>query len=296
MPSEANLVVIQSTDEARSATKSQERDVIFPQLSQKQMAKDDIYDGFKKWRVWLMLAYQDIKLRYHRSVIGPFWITLSMAITVYSMGFLYSHLFHIELSHYYPFLVSSMLSWSLISTAINELTETFMSSNSLIKQIKLPYSLYIHRVITRNLIIFFHNMIVMIPIFIIFHATAKITFNTLLLIPGLCFIYINGLCYGLTLGILGARYRDISQIIKSLIQVIFFVTPVMWNASVIPLKYHYLLYLNPFYSFLELIRAPIQGNAPLVANYLIVTVVTLIGLMISSFMFTRYRARIIYWL
>src|SRR3989338_10164686 len=97
--------------------------VFFPQISQKQLAWDDFKESLQHWRIWLMLAYQDIKLRYRRSVLGPFWITISMAVTVYSMGFLYSHLFHIELSQYYPFVVASMLAWSLISSVIIEMTD-----------------------------------------------------------------------------------------------------------------------------------------------------------------------------
>src|SRR5690348_10368802 len=127
------------------------------QSSHYALAVRDIRDGLKKWNVWLMLAYQDVKLRYRRSVLGPFWITLSMAITVYSMGYLYGHLFHTNLQIYFPFLVSGMLSWALVSSQISDLTEAFSGSESLIKQIKLPYSLYIHRVAMRNIIIFFHN-------------------------------------------------------------------------------------------------------------------------------------------
>src|SRR5579872_3606477 len=120
----------------------------------RRLAFKDILDGLSKWRVWLMLAYQDIKLRYRRSILGPFWITLSMAITVYSMGYLYSHLFHMDLKNYFPFLVGGMLAWGFISNTITELVETLTQEESRIKQIKLPYCLYINKVIARNFLIF----------------------------------------------------------------------------------------------------------------------------------------------
>src|SRR5436190_24289563 len=82
--------------------------------NQQQLAWEDLTVGTKKWRIWLTLAYQDIKLRYRRSVLGPFWLTISMAVTVYSMGFLYAHLFHTDLQQYYPFLVAGMLCWTMI--------------------------------------------------------------------------------------------------------------------------------------------------------------------------------------
>src|SRR3989338_7014101 len=111
--------------------------IFFPQISKKQLAWDDFKESLQHWRIWLMLAYQDIKLRYRRSVLGPFWITISMAITVYTMGFLYGHLFRSELQTYYPFLVSGMLAWAVISSIVLELTEGFILSEALMKQIKL---------------------------------------------------------------------------------------------------------------------------------------------------------------
>lgn len=264
--------------------------------NQAYLARQDIKQGILNWRIWLMLAYQDIKLRYRRSVLGPFWITISMAITVYSMGFLYAHLFHTDMKQYYPFLVAGMLSWSLISNVIIDLTEAFVSGDGLIKQIKLPYSLYIHRIAARHLIVFFHNLLVMLPIFIIFHADVKINFATLTLIPNLLLTYINTISFGLILAMIGARYRDVTQIIKSLIQVAFFITPVMWNPIVLPTQYQAFLIFNPFYIFVELLRAPLTGQCNSMLIYAIALFITLLGMTICALMFKRYRARIIYWL
>lgn len=275
---------------------SSENRSAFPKPNQTLLALKDIRDGLLKWPIWLMLAYQDVKLRYRRSVLGPFWITISMAITVYSMGYLYSHLFHSDLQTYFPFLVAGMLSWSLISSAISDLTDTFVLSDGLIKQIKLPYTLYIHRVATRNMIIFFHNIIVIIPILIIFHHVAKVNGYTLLLIPDLLLFYLNALCYGIILAIIGARYRDVSQIIKSLIQVAFFLTPIMWNPNILPEKDQHLVLLNPFYSMIEIIRAPMLGTTPSLPILAIVSLITATGMIVSFVMLKKYRARIVYWL
>lgn len=250
-------------------------DVVFPQITMRQKALDDLKEGFVKWRIWLMLAYQDIKLRYRRSVLGPFWLTISMGITVYSMGFLYAKLFHVELQRYYPFLVGGMLSWSLISTILTEVTDGLTAADGFIKQIKMPYSLYIHRIAARNVLIFFHNILVIIPILIIFHQYAKINFNSLLLFPGLAILYFNCICYGLIIAMIGARYRDISQMIKSLVSVIFFITPVMWSPEALGRRHYYLVDLNPFYAFIELIRSPLLGHLPTLNNLLVVSVVTL---------------------
>ncbi len=274
----------------------QEKSISSPKKSNKTLAFYDFKDGLIKWRIWFLLAYQDIRLRYRRSILGPFWLTLSMAITVYSMGFLYGHLFHIELKDYFPYLVAGMLAWSLISMSLNDLTDTFISYESLLKEIKLPYTLHIQRIAVRNMLIFFHNMIVMLPIYVLFHESAHLNVHTLFLLPCLFLIYINAVFFGLLLAMIAARYRDISQLIKNLIQVVFFITPVMWNPSVLPANKLFFVWGNPIYPFVEMIRAPLLGNLPafsIIATSLGITVLTII---FSFIIFTRYRSRIIYWL
>lgn len=260
-----------------------------------RLALLDLKNGLLKWRIWYLLANQDIKLRYRRSTLGPFWLTLSMAITIYSMGFLYGHLFHMDLQNYFPFLTAGMLTWTLISIVITELTEGFTLAEGLIKQIKLPYTLYIHRVIWRNILIFFHNSLVIIPILIIFHHTAKIDLNTLLLIPGLMIIYLNAFFYGTALAMIGARFRDIAQIVKSLLQVIFFMTPVMWSPTILPQRYQVIATLNPFYAFVDILRSPLIGLRPAMDSLLMVLLITSIGILFFYWLFPRYRSRIIYW-
>lgn len=273
-----------------------ETDIGMTRPNQKQLALYDLIDGVKKWRIWLLLAYHDIKLRYRRSILGPFWITLSMAITVYSMGYLYGHLFRIPIAEYFPYLVSGMLAWSLISNTLNELVDTFSLSEIMLKQLKLPYSLYVHRIAARNIIIFLHNLLVIVPILIIFHQTIKVDWHLLMLIPNLFIIYVNAICYGIILAMLGARYRDIPQVIKSLITVVFFITPIMWKLDILPPQKRFIVFLNPFYSFVELIRAPLVGYLPSLLNIGMVLMVTFIGLISSYVLFTARRVRIIYWL
>lgn len=271
-------------------------EVVFPTISQKQLAWEDLASGLFNWRIWSMLAYQDIKLRYRRSVLGPFWLTLSMAITVYSMGYLYSHLFHIQLGEYFPYLVAGMLGWSLISTTVTDMVEAFSINDSMLKQIKLPYSLYVHRVATRNILIFFHNLLVFVPVVVIFHDQVHLGINLLLLIPGLLIIYLNSITYGLVFAMIGARYRDISQLIKSLIQVIFFVTPIMWKPTILPPDKQFIAFLNPVYALLELIRAPLIGYSLTPMNIFMIVLISLFGLVASYYLFVSRRARIIYWL
>lgn len=291
------LTISSSQTETFSAnSQHEERDIIFLPTDSKKLSWLDLKEGLQTWQIWTILASQDIKLRYKRSVLGPLWITLSMAVMVYSMGFIYSQLFKADIQQYYPFLVAGMISWTFLSSLILDFSEGFLGGHGLIKQIKLPYSLHIHRIIARNLLILFHNLIIMIPVFVIFHKGAPINLHTLFLIPALAIIYLSSLFFGLAIAMICARYRDIAPLIKSTMQVIFFITPVMWSPGDLIGRQHLIVDLNPLYAYLELIREPLLGNLPSLSNVIVVLGTTLAGFLLSFYLLTHYRKRIIYWL
>lgn len=259
-----------------------------------QLAMKDIQNGLINWPIWLLISWQDIRLRYRRSSLGPFWITISMAISIYTMGFLYGHLFKMDLKDYYPFLAMGMLSWNFLYLLITDGTNAFIESENYLKQMKLDYSIFVLRIVSRALIIFLHNIIVIVPIIIFFHV--KLTWLTLLIFPGLLALLFNGFCYGMILAMIGARYRDVSQIIVSLMQVAFFLTPIMWNPVVLPHQYQFVVELNPFAQFVDLLRNPMLGQAPSHYTLGFVLAISIIGFVIMLTLFAKVRKRIIYWL
>lgn len=254
----------------------------------------DFWGAIQLWRIWVLLGWQDIQLRYRRSMLGPFWLTLSIFITIYSMGFLYGHLFKMDLKSYFPYLATGLLSWTLISTLIVEGTDVFVNSDTYIKQIKLPLFCFIFRAIFRNIIIFLHNILAFIPLMLIYDV--PLNSKILLVIPGLLLIGINATCYGTILAIIGSRFRDIAQIIASLVQVAFFLTPIMWVPSLLPERYQYTVHFNPLAQFVDLIRNPLLGQAISVDTLGVVGISTVIGIVLATILFGKYRSRIVYWL
>ena len=83
-------------------------------------ARTDLVDGFRRRELWLHLGWQDIKQRYRRSVLGPFWITIATGTTAVAMGGLYSKLFHLDLSVHLPYVTLGLIIWNLINAAILE--------------------------------------------------------------------------------------------------------------------------------------------------------------------------------
>lgn len=252
---------------------------------------DDVWQGLQRWELWAVLGWHEIRQRYRRSVIGPFWITLSMGVTVGGMGLLYAGLFKQSIHDYLPFLALGFIVWHLIASLVGDSCQAFINSNSVIKQIKIPLSSHIYRMIWRNLIIFAHNFWIYVIVAIIFGIWPGAT--VFYLFPGLVLICLNAIWVGLFLGLISARFRDVPQIVNSFMQVLFFLTPVFWKAE--QLTNRKFIDLNPFYHFIELVRQPLLGIAPSLTSWLFALAVTLGGSVITLGLYTRYRTRIAYW-
>lgn len=264
--------------------------------SQQKKAMRDFIESLQKAHIWILMAWQDIQFKYRRSTLGPFWITLSMAIMVYTMGFLYSYLWHLPTHEYFTYLATGMIAWSLISIILVEATDTYLISVGLIRQIKMPYFLYIHRMVSRNFIIFAHNILIMIPVYALYANQFPVSWAYFLLPIHLLVLYLNAVLFSNVISMVCARYRDLGQIIKSFIQILFFMTPIMWKMTALPEHIQNWMQLNPFYHYVELIRCPLLGVYPSLVNYLMIGVFTTFGILFNQLVFVRYRSRIIYWL
>jgi lipopolysaccharide transport system permease protein len=258
-----------------------------------QMALSDVGDGLAVWRLWGKMGWNDILQRYRRSLLGPFWLTASMAIMVVSLGVLYAELFRVPINDFLPFLCVGLLVWNLLASFLTEGGAIFTTSESYIKQIRLPYSVYVYRSMWSKLIIFAHNFVIYFGVLIYFQIWPGAA--ALLAIPGLFLLALNGALATVYIGILSARFRDIPQLINSLVQIIFFVTPIMWKPELLRQR-AYIADVNPFYHLLEIVRAPLQGHVPELKHYLVVLLVTAINLGLAGYVFKRFRSRISYWI
>ena len=252
----------------------------------------DFKDGLALWPLWVRLGWNDILQRYRRSVLGPFWLTASMAIMVISLGILYAELFNAPIRDFLPFLCVGLLVWNLIASYLTEGGTLFTGSESYIKQIRLPYSVYVYRSAWSKLIIFAHNFIIYFGILLYFEIWPGAV--ALLALPGLLFVLINGAAASLVIGMVSARFRDVPQLINSVVQIIFFVTPIMWQPELLRNR-TYIAEYNPFFHLIEVVRAPLLGNMPSNMSYWAVLLITAINIAVVGAFFVRFRSRISYW-
>jgi len=255
-------------------------------------AVSDIWSGWQRYTLWGTMGFQDIRQRYRRSVIGPFWLTISMGIMVGALGFLYGTIFKQEMHDYLPYLCAGFVIWGLISNLVLEGTGAFIVGEGLIKQLAAPLSVHVYRVAWSNLIIFFHNIWIFFIVALWYGKNPG--WVVLLSIPALVVVVINGVWMGLLFGLLSARFRDIPQIVASVVQVMFFVTPIIWRPDMLPGR-AFILDLNPFYYLVQLIRAPLLGHVPDARIWFGVLLITVAGWGVALLFYTVYRWRLAYW-
>jgi lipopolysaccharide transport system permease protein len=264
-----------------------------PSVSSTRLALSDFSRAIFLWRLWVSMGWQDIKQRYRRSLLGPFWLTLSMAIMIGALGFLYGQLFGIELATYMPFLTLGFIIWGFISGVVNEGCTSLIAAEGYIRQVRLPFMLHVLRAVWRNLIMLAHNAVVFIPVVIIFQIWPG--WSALLVIPGLALLIINAVWVTLLLGAVCSRFRDIAPIAASLVQVAFFLTPIIWMPELLRERVMF-AEANPFYHFVEILRAPLLGTVPPMLTYNVVMVVTIAGWAFTWLFFRRFRCRLAYWI
>ena len=263
-----------------------------PAPSQAALAFFDLVQGGRQHHLWYVLGWQDIRQRYRRSVLGPFWLTLSMGALVAALGTLYGMLFKVEMAAYVPHLALGFIVWALISGVITDGCHVFINAAGIIQQVGLPLSVHVYRLLWRNLLILFHNAAVFVVVAAIFGVSPD--WAGFLALPGLVLLCLNGLWAVLLLGIISARFRDVPPIVASIVRICFFVTPIIWMPELVPER-AMVLEINPFYHLVEVVRAPLLGEVPGLSSWIAVLSMTVAGWVLAFAFFRRYRWRIAYW-
>lgn len=239
------------------------------------------------------LAWHDVVSRYRGSILGPFWITLSMGLMVLGIGFLYARLFGISLHEFMPFVAIGIVFFGTISGVIIEGCETFVQAASMLRQTSLPMFTFVWRTVFRNLINLGHHMVIIVAVLLIY-GYWRIADIPLALV-GVALLVLNVSWVSMLVGIASARFRDIPQIVVSIMQFAIFMTPVFWRPDRFG-THHVFLNVNPFYHMLDAVRGPLLGTDVQPISYLVLTLMAVGGWAATFSIFAITRRRIVHYL
>lgn len=256
---------------------------------------EDIKSSSLKISLALMLGWNDVKQRYRRSNVGPFWLTISMGVMIATIGLVFGRLFNNPMREFLPYLSCGIILWGFLSTVINDSCFAFINEERVIKQLSLPFTLYIFRVIWRNTIIFCHNIVILPIVYLI--VGKGINLNILYIFPSFVLIILNLTWISIILSIICVRFRDLPQIINSILQILYFITPIIWMPNSIQKKVDIsIVEYNPVYHLIEILRAPLLGSQAPLASYIIISIICLLGWCVTMITLGTFKRRIAYWL
>lgn len=262
-------------------------------LFQLQMALRDLTNSFQRLGLAWSLATHDVGSRYRGSILGPFWITLSMGLMVLGIGVLYASLFNLPLNEFLPYVALGIVFFGVMTGTVNEGCDTFVQAAGMLSQTSLPMFTFVWRTVFRNLINLSHHLVIVVGMLVYFDAWREA--RPLAAAVGVVLMLLNAAWVSMLAGIASARYRDIPPIVMSVMQFAIFMTPVFWLPDRFG-KHQVFLDWNPFYHLLQAVRAPLLGETVAPQSYVVLVLMALGGWLVTFTIFARTRRRIVHYL
>ncbi|SIO25927.1 ABC transporter permease [Paraburkholderia phenazinium] len=252
----------------------------------------DLKESIASWRLWTLLGWLEVRQRYARSRVGPFWLTISTGVLIGSIGIIYGTLFGQKMSDYLPYLAISLVMWGTFSQTITEGSTAYINSTAYIRQAATPKLIFMLQVVWRNLVILAHNFLIVLLLLCIFGVKSWVTLPVF--IPALILYMINALWIAMVAGLLSARFRDLPQIIAAVMQIAFYVTPIIFRPVALT-RFSLIVRLNPLAHLIELVRAPLIGEWPTPITWGVAIGMAVFGWIFALALTGRYLKRIPYW-
>jgi len=242
----------------------------------------------------LSWAWLDTVCQYRRSRIGPLWETINVLVMLIGLTVVSSSVFGSSIFAIIGHAGIGIIVWSAIASLVFESPGTFVRNCGYVTNSMLSIDLYVGRAVFKTLITFSHHFVIFF-VGVLF-GLVPIGWVSLLAIPGIVLLFVNGFWVAMALGLICARFRDVEPFVRNIMQLAFFVTPVFWNYRQISVDRRYLVDGNPLFYFIEIIRKPLLGEVPPPSFYGAVLGVTVCGYALAYYVHRRMRRQLAFYL
>jgi ABC-type polysaccharide/polyol phosphate export permease len=249
------------------------------------------FDAFclnKKFLVY-NLVNRNLKVKYRRSVLGFFWTILSPIAISGIYYFVFKVVIKVQRPHYLPFVLCGVLPWTFFSQSLGEATESIVGSHGLISKIPVPIQVFPYVVSVTN----FSTLIFSLPIIILSAWLSGVTpsFSTVLVLPYLLSLLVIGYALGTILALIYVYLRDLKHAISLILQIWFYATPIIYDKTMIPEKYRFLLYINPVgASFVGIQESVLGVNGSIILSSVGAAFWSIVSLLLLRITFKYFRS------
>lgn len=256
------------------------------------LGKNDFFSGLGAVYTWSELAIFDVRQRYRRSFIGPWWFTINVAFLISVLSLVYGQVLNQPMREYLPYLAIGLVTWQFMSTTLMESCSIFIGSAHLIKQMQLPMMVYVCRSVFRNFLIFLHAVPILFVVLLF--SPFSFGFSVVSALVAVLVLALHMVWVATIFAFLCARFRDVIPITANLIQVLFFATPIVWNVDLLS-DHSWVADLNPVYHIVECLRRPLLGHQIPLASWGVSVALLIVGTSAAAIVVTRYSKRVAYW-
>lgn len=237
-------------------------------------------------------AKRDFIERYVGTGLGQFWFVLSPLITIFIYTVIFSDFMKMKLNiidnsyAYSIYLVPGLLAWTAFSTMLMRLSTSFFEKANLIKKINVPMYTFQLSIIITEFLLFLVSISLGIGFLLL--VNQPITWSFLWMIPVMLIqtLFVFGL--GVILSLFTPFFKDLKEAIPIVVQLWFWMTPIIYMKEMIANKYPLLLTYNPFYYFVQIYQDIfLYAKAPSFSSLFIITAMTLVSLFLAGFLYKK---------
>lgn len=212
------------------------------------------------------MVARDLKVKYKHTALGYVWSLLNPILQLAIMGTVFSHVVKWQTKDYTLFLFSGFLVWTFFSTSLNLGAYCFIENEHFIRKIYLPMPLFPLSKVIFRLIDFLFSLVALSLLAFVLGYTLH---STMVLLPPatfLLFFFVLGL--SMVAAVMTVFFRDMQYLITVALQMMYFVSPILYPISMMPEKIRFVLQMNPLCAFLTLFQRIIyEGVAPTSAEW-----------------------------
>lgn len=259
------------------------------------MEISSFFSGFKNAPLWWRLAWADLNQLYRRSLLGIFWISVSFVMFIGVKLFIFGQVLGegIDMRMYALWVTIGYAVWQFIMHSVNDACTVFVKSKSWILGTNLSLGTFVAQNITRHLISLL--MVSLISLAAIIYLQYKQGWVTWTIIPGFLFLILNSIWVHIVLGILSTRFRDVIHMVKAIMHVMFFLTPILYLPRMLGPK-AFIMDYNPFTHFLAIVREPIVNGRISELAWQVVIAITIGGWLLALYLLKTRSRNLVFWI
>jgi len=242
---------------------------------------------------WTYQAYQKVRLQYARSLIGPLWLTATMALQLVALTYLFSGLFGADMSVIAPWVTVGVIAWTFFSSSLNESSSILLVNKPYIMESETSITGFVIGVLMKNLIVAAHHLVLLVILIVWFRLWPNAEW--LWLLASLPVYVITTASLALILAILTPRFRDLGPLTENILMVGFFLTPVLWRPQSL-VRNEFIATFNPLTHLLAIVRQPLLGHAPQTLSWVIALWACGLSLLTALLLLATLRRRIAFWI